>query len=57
MNDDEIDNLNKNLLHLRNELGDKVNNSNNKHEYIKQGGILNEQDVQGNHFSGGKNNP
>ena len=57
VDDDEIDDLNKDLLHLRNGLGDNVNDSNNKHEYIEQGGVVNEQDGQGNHFGGGNNNP
>ena len=53
----EIDNLNKDLLHLHNGLEDNVNNDNNKYNYIKQGGIINEQDGQGNHFSDANNNP
>ena len=57
VDDDEIDNLNKDLLHLRKGLGDNVNNGNNKHEYIKQGEIINEQDGQRNLFGGGNNNP
>ena len=57
VDDDEIDNLNKDLLHLRNRLGDNVNNGNNEHQYIEQGGIINEQDGQENHFGGGNNKP
>ena len=56
VDDDEIDNLNKDLLHLRNGLGDNVNNGNNKHKYIEKGGIINEQSEQGNHVGGGNNN-
>ena len=39
---DEINDLNKDLLHLRNGLGDNINDANNKHQYIEEGGILNE---------------
>ena len=44
MDHDEIDNLNKDLRHLQNGLGDTVNNGNNKHEYIENGGVVNAQD-------------
>ena len=39
VDDNEVDDLNKNLLHLCNGLGNKINDDNNKHEYIKQGGV------------------
>ena len=54
---DEINNLNEDGLHLRNGLGDNINNGNNKYNYIKQGGVINQQDGQGNHFGGANNNP
>ena len=53
----EINDLNEDLLHLYNGLRDNVNNSNNKHNYIKQGGVINEQDEQRNHFGNTNNNP
>ena len=57
VDDNEVDDLNKDLLDLRNGLGDNINDGNNGHEYIKQGGVVNEQDEQGNYFGGGNNNP
>ena len=57
VDDDEIDDLNKDLLHLRNGLGDNVNDGNNEYNYIEQGKIINEQDGQGNHFGNTNNNP
>ena len=57
VDDDEIDNLNKDLIQLRNGFGDHVDEFNNKQEYIKQGGVVNEQDEEGNHFGDGNNNP
>ena len=57
LDDDEIDNLNIELIQLRNGSGDNLNKFNNKQEYIKQGGVVNEQDEQGNHSGGGNNNP
>ena len=57
VDDDEIDNLNNDLLHLRNGLGDNINDGNNKHDYIKQGGIINQHDGQENQFGGANNNP
>ena len=44
MKQDEINDLNKDLLHLRNGLRDNINNTNNKHQYIEEGGILNEDE-------------
>ena len=35
VDDNEVDDLNEDLLHLRNGLRDNINNGNNKHEYIK----------------------
>ena len=57
VDDNEIDDLNKDLIQLRNGFGDNVNDGNNEHEYIEQGGIINEQDGQGNHFGNANNNP
>ena len=54
--EDEINDLHQDLLHLRNGLGDNINEGNNKHEYIKKGGLVNEQDGQGNHFGNANNN-
>ena len=45
----EINDLNGDLLHLRNGLGDNINVANNKLQYI-EGRILNEDKRQGNHF-------
>ena len=56
VNGDEINDLNEDLLHLLNGLGDNINHGNNKHNYIKQGGIVNKQDEQGNHFGNSNNN-
>ena len=53
----KINDLNEDLLHLRNGLGDNVNNGNNKYNCIKQGGTINEQDEQGNNFGNANNNP
>ena len=50
---DEINDLNEDGLHLHNGLGNNVNNGNNKHYYIKQGEIINEQ---GTHFGNVNNN-
>ena len=57
MDDDEIDDLNKDLLHLRNRLGDNINNGNNKHDYIEEGRFINEQDGQRHHFGNANNSP
>ena len=57
VDDDEVDDLNKDLIQLRNRFGDNVNEFNNEQEYIEQGGVVNEQDEQGNHFGNGNNNP
>ena len=40
----EIDDLNEDLLHLRNGLGDNINDANNKFQYLQEGGILNEDE-------------
>ena len=60
--DDAVDgdknkDLNEDGLYLRNGLGENINNGNNKHNYIEQGGVINQQDGQGNHFGGAINNP
>ena len=55
--DNKITDLNDYLVHLYNGQGDNVNNGNNKYNYIEQGGIINEQDEQGNHFGNANNNP
>ena len=34
-----------------------INDGNNKHNYIEQGGVINQQDGQENYFGGTKNNP
>ena len=57
VNDDKINDLNEDGLYLRNGLGENINNGNNKHNYIEQGGVINQQDGQGNHFGGAINNP
>ena len=57
MEQDEINDLNKDLLHLHNGLGDNINDANNKHQYIEKGGILNEDEEQRNHFGNAKNIP
>ena len=57
VDDDKIDNLNKDKLHLSNGLGDNIINGNHKHNYIEQGGIVYQQDGQENHYSGANNNP
>ena len=44
MEQDEINDLNKDLLLLRNGLGDNINDANNEHQYIEEGGILNEDE-------------
>ena len=54
---DEINDLNEDLLHLRNGLGDNVNNANNERACIEQGGLVNEHEGQGNHFRNANNNP
>ena len=48
VDDDEINNLNEDGLHLRYGLEDNINGDNNKYNYIKQGGVINQQDRQGN---------
>ena len=57
MEHDEINDLNEDLLHLRNGLGDNINNTNNKRQYIEEGGILNKDEEQGNHFGNANNIP
>ena len=57
MEQDEINDLNDDLLHLRYGLGDNINDANNKLEYIEQGRIVNEHEEQGNHFGNANNNP
>ena len=57
MEQDEINDLNEDLLHLRNGLGDNINNTNNERQYIEEGGILNEDEEQGNHFGTANNIP
>ena len=57
VDDYKINNLNENGLHLRNSLGENLNNGNNEHNCIEQGGIINEQDKQGNYFADANNNP
>ena len=37
----EIDVLNEDLLHLRNGLGDNINDANNEFQYLQEGGTLN----------------
>ena len=54
---DIVDNLNEDLIQVHIGFGDNVNKFNNKQEYIEQGGVVNEQDEQGNHSSNGNNNP
>ena len=54
--DDEVDDSIKDLIQLHNGLGDNVNKFNNKQEYIEQGGVVNEQNEQGNDFGNGNNN-
>ena len=54
---DEIDYLNKDLLHLRNGLGDNINDTKNKLQYIEKGGILNKDKEQRNHFGNMHNIP
>ena len=44
MEPDEINDLNEDLLHLHNRLGDNINDANNEFEYIEQGGIVNEHE-------------
>ena len=44
MEQDKINDLNKDLLHLQNKLGDNINDANNKLECIKQGGIVNKDE-------------
>ena len=57
MEQDEINDLNKDLLHLHNRLEDNINNATNKLEYIEQDGIVNEHEGQGNHFGNANNKP
>ena len=57
MDQDEINDLNKDLLHLCSGLGDNVNDANNERAYITQGGLVNEHKGQGNHFGNTNNNP
>ena len=54
---DEVDDLNEDNLHLRSGLEDNINDSNNKFEYLQEGGILNEDEGQGNHFNNVNNIP
>ena len=51
MEQDEINDLNEDLLYLWNGLGDNINDANNKHQYIEEVGILNEDEGQRNHHS------
>ena len=53
----QIDDLNKDNLHLRSGLGDNINDVNNEFQYIQEGGILNEAKGQGNHFNNVNNIP
>ena len=46
MNQDGINNLNEDLFHLRNGLGDNINNANNKHVHNRQVGLVNEHGGQ-----------
>ena len=56
VDDDKIDNLNKeNVLHLCGGLVDNNNNYNNNN-YIEHDGVVNQQDEQENHFGGTNNN-
>ena len=57
MEHDKLDDLNEDLLHLRNRLGDNINDVNNKHQYNEEEGILNEDEGQGNYFGTAKNIP
>ena len=57
MDQDGINDLNEDLLHLCNGLEDNINNTNNKLACIEQGGIVNEHKGQGNHFGNVNNNP
>ena len=54
---DEIDDLNKDFLHLHNGLGDNINDANNKLQYIEEGEILNEDKGQRNKYTNTKNIP
>ena len=54
---DKIDDLNEDLLHLRNRLGDNINDANNGHQYIEEEGILNEDEGQGNDVGNTNNIP
>ena len=42
VDDDEVDNLHKDLIQLCNGFGGNVNEFSNKQEYIQQGGVVNE---------------
>ena len=44
VNDEKIEDVNKDGLHLYNGLGDNISNSSNKYNYIKQRGNINQQD-------------
>ena len=57
MEQDEISDLKKDLLHLRNGLGDNINDANNKLQYIEVRETLNEDAGQGNSFGNANNNP
>ena len=59
MEQDDINDLNENLLHLHNGLGDNIKYANNKLQYIEEGKILNEDKGQGkrNHFGNANNIP
>ena len=54
---DEIDDLNEDLLHLHNWLGDSINNANNKLQYIEKVEILNEDKGQRKYFNNVNNVP
>ena len=54
---DKIDNLNKDEVHLHNGRGVNINDGNTKYNYIKQGGVINQQDGQENHVGGTNNKP
>ena len=53
----EVDDLDEDLLHLRNRFGENINDANNKFQYLQEGGILNEAKGQGNYFDNVNNIP
>ena len=55
MEQNEIYDLDEDLLHLRNRLGDNMNDANKELQYIEEGGILNEDRGQGNHVGNAHN--